>query len=119
MGEFQEVGEIVRGIAAPDANIIAGTVIDPEMGDEFRVTVVATGIGGTAKQQPAPLQAVQPAAVAQEAEQEMLGQATGTDGVATPMLRPQRNVRVTVPEGVNGYDDQYFDAPAFLRRMND
>lgn len=121
MGEFQEVGEIVRGIAAPDANIIAGTVIDPEMGDEFRVTVVATGIGGVQAAQRAPLQAVQTNAVAEEAQQAQAMQATGTDGggVATPTLRQPRNVRVTVPEGVNGYDDQYFDAPAFLRRMND
>lgn len=119
MGEFQEVGEIVRGIAAPDANIIAGTVIDPEMGDEFRVTVVATGIGGVAAQQRAPLQAVNTQAIAQEAQVETAMQGTGTDGVAMPHLRPQRNVRVTVPESVTGYDDQYFDAPAFLRRMND
>jgi cell division protein FtsZ len=48
MGEFTEVGNIVRGIAADDANVIIGMVSAPDMGDDLRVTVVATGIGAPA-----------------------------------------------------------------------
>ena len=35
--------EIIKGVAHQDANIIFGTVIDDEMGDEVRVTVIAAG----------------------------------------------------------------------------
>ncbi len=45
MGEFKKVGAIVGEFAADDATIVMGTAIDAEMGDELRVTVVATGLG--------------------------------------------------------------------------
>ena len=41
--EVNEAAEIIHGVAHPDANIIFGTVIDDEMGDEVRVTVIAAG----------------------------------------------------------------------------
>lgn len=45
LGEFSEVNEIVQEIASENANVIVGTVIDTSLGDELRVTVVATGLG--------------------------------------------------------------------------
>ena len=45
IGEFQEVGDTVKQFASDDATVVIGTVIDPEMTDEIRVTVVATGLG--------------------------------------------------------------------------
>ena len=45
IGEFNAVGEIVEQFASQDATVVIGTVIDPEMTDELRVTVVATGLG--------------------------------------------------------------------------
>jgi cell division protein FtsZ len=50
IGEFQEVGNIVKEFASDDATVVVGTVIDPEMKDELRVTVVATGLNRTAQQ---------------------------------------------------------------------
>ena len=41
--EVNAAAEIVHGVAHPDANIIFGTVIDDEMGDEVKVTVIAAG----------------------------------------------------------------------------
>jgi cell division protein FtsZ len=41
--EVNEAAEIIHGVAHPDANIIFGTVIDDDMGDEVRVTVIAAG----------------------------------------------------------------------------
>jgi cell division protein FtsZ len=38
-----EAAEVIHGVAHPDANIIFGAVIDDEMGDEVRVTVIAAG----------------------------------------------------------------------------
>src|ERR1700685_72453 len=45
IGEFQEVGNIVKQFASEDATVVVGTVIDPELSDVVRVTVVATGLG--------------------------------------------------------------------------
>jgi cell division protein FtsZ len=41
--EVNEAAEVIHGVAHQDANIIFGTVIDDEMGDEVRVTVIAAG----------------------------------------------------------------------------
>jgi len=51
IGEFQEVGTIVKEFASEDATVVVGTVIDPEMQDELRVTVVATGLNRVAMPQ--------------------------------------------------------------------
>lgn len=45
IGEFQEVGQIVKQFASEDATVVVGTVIDPELTNQVRVTVVATGLG--------------------------------------------------------------------------
>ena len=44
LSEFKEVGDIVKSFAAEDAKVVIGTAFDEEMGNEFRVTVVATGL---------------------------------------------------------------------------
>jgi len=44
LGEFSEVGSIVEEFASESATVVVGTVIDPEMTDELKVTVVATGL---------------------------------------------------------------------------
>ncbi|MCG8042957.1 MAG: cell division protein FtsZ, partial [Candidatus Thiodiazotropha endolucinida] len=45
IGEFDEVGTTVREFADEDATVVVGTVIDPDMQNDMRVTVVATGLG--------------------------------------------------------------------------
>lgn len=45
IGEFEEVGEVVKGITSDSATVVVGTVIDPELRDEVRVTVIVTGLG--------------------------------------------------------------------------
>ena len=47
--EFETVGNTVKAFASENATVIVGTVIDLEMSDELRVTVVATGIGAERK----------------------------------------------------------------------
>jgi cell division protein FtsZ len=51
IGEFEEVGRIVKEYASDDATVVVGTVIDPDMSDQIRVTVVATGLGQAAQMQ--------------------------------------------------------------------
>ncbi len=50
LGEFREVGSTIKEFASENATVIVGTVFEPEMGDELRVTVVATGIGEGARE---------------------------------------------------------------------
>jgi cell division protein FtsZ len=47
--EFETVGNAVKAFASENATVVVGTVIDMEMSDELRVTVVATGIGAEKK----------------------------------------------------------------------
>ncbi|MDK2764728.1 MAG: cell division protein FtsZ, partial [Alteromonas macleodii] len=47
--EFETVGNAVKAFASENATVVVGTVIDMEMTDELRVTVVATGIGAERK----------------------------------------------------------------------
>lgn len=46
ISEFEEVGDAIKAFTTDDATVIVGTVIDPQMSDELRVTLVATGLGG-------------------------------------------------------------------------
>lgn len=45
IGEFEEVGDAIKNITSDGATVVVGTVIDPELRDEVRVTVIVTGLG--------------------------------------------------------------------------
>ncbi len=45
IGEFTDVGSIIEEFASDSATVVVGTVIDPDLGEELKVTVVATGLG--------------------------------------------------------------------------
>lgn len=45
IGEFEEVGDAIKSITSESATVVVGTVIDPELRDEIRVTVIVTGLG--------------------------------------------------------------------------
>ena len=68
IGEFQEVGNVIKQFASDDATVVVGTVIDPEMANQIRVTVVATGLGKpVARAAPQPLSAMMRTAAADHA----------------------------------------------------
>jgi cell division protein FtsZ len=121
MKEVNEVMSTVREFAAEDAHIIFGAVYDEGMGDEIRVTVVATGLGqAQCRRQPF------------EVINTPVMQATGTDGGYSQMsnagidysqldsvpavVRKGRNT--TVEALANSGVDRY-DIPAFLRKQAD
>jgi cell division protein FtsZ len=52
LGEFSEVGDTISEFASDQAIVVVGTVIDPDMGDDICVTVVATGLGGQQIERP-------------------------------------------------------------------
>ena len=49
LDEFETVGNTVKAFASDNATVVIGTSLDPDMTDEIRVTVVATGIGNEKK----------------------------------------------------------------------
>jgi cell division protein FtsZ len=111
IGEFEEVGNTVKAFASENATVVVGTVIDPEMRDELRVTVVATGLGQEPKKQ-------------QPVEKPVsLVQKTNTGEVdyrklETPTVKRQHPRKLAVG-GNNAENMDYLDIPAFLRRQAD
>jgi cell division protein FtsZ len=114
MREFEEVGSTIADLASEDATVVMGTVIDPDMNDEIRVTVVATGLGQRK---------------AQRKEKPMKIVRTGTD--ERPLFveddeleaAPARSGMERRDNGSRGSAEQkefeYLDIPAFLRNQAD
>ncbi|MGM0449211.1 MAG: cell division protein FtsZ [Pseudomonadota bacterium] len=115
LGEFSEVGDIVREFASDSATVVVGTVIDPEMENELKVTVVATGLNAEA-----------------DAPQKVVDNTRSMDGKTdyNQLDRPAVLRRRAVASDGNAAVDQeshgesdtnvdYLDIPAFLRRQAD
>lgn len=55
IGEFEEIGEVIKSFTSENATIVVGTVIDPDMSDALRVTIVVTGLNKREKDRIRPL----------------------------------------------------------------
>jgi cell division protein FtsZ len=128
IGEFNQVGEAVKHCASEDATVVIGTVIDPEMGDAIRVTVVATGLGQPAVRQQPVMRVVQPAvAVARpprgtDTREPPVETGTGGDaygGYDQPAWMRKRAVGDQLTDGGDDSRFDLLDVPAFLRRQAD
>jgi len=122
--ETKEVMNTIRAFAAEDATIIYGGVYDDALGEDLRVTVVATGLG-------------QPLGVRQQKPQLVMAQKTGTDnqpaysGSAMPGAAPDYNAMSDTPavfrkrdraaqvEALANSGVEKYDIPAFLRKQAD
>jgi len=112
IGEFEEVGETIRQFASDNATVVVGTVIDPELTDELRVTVVATGLGDPKRMKETPLHVVDKVEVAVTAEEPDYAELS-----RPTVLRNKVSGDTTSVDEVN--DLEYLDIPAFLRRQAD
>jgi cell division protein FtsZ len=124
IGEFDEVGNTVREFADDDATVVVGTVIDPDMQNDMRVTVVATGLGERLKAElPKPAQVE--ARVEEVAHVKLVD---AEDPQVLPddyreldrptVLRNGQSNRQAAASTADGNLD-YLDIPAFLRRQAD
>ena len=116
LGEFSEVGATIEDIASEDATVVVGTVIDPDMTDSLKVTVVATGLRNV-EARPT-LTTVEPAVAARPA----ISGADYEDYDLPPGKRRQATTTVDGQAAVKldeDLDEQLFDVPAFLRRQAD
>ena len=113
VAEFNEVGNIVHEFASEDAIIKIGMAIDPNLGDEIKVTVVATGMGAP----PLPVKA------AVKPLQKPARDTTHFDEHEKSTLRQggQKENRETRfgAQNKKEIDLDYLDIPAFLRRQAD
>lgn len=111
LGDFNEVGETIEEFASADATVVVGTVIDPELTDELRVTVVATGLQGVAGEKRKPEARV----VVNNTRQ-----ALPTDYDIPTVKRKAGNTTAAVATKDQGENDfEYLDIPAFLRNQAD
>ena len=118
IGEFQTVGEVVKEFTSEDATVVVGTVVDDNMKDELRVTVVVTGLSAPGKL----------AAKRKDIESRPVSEPTPTtklDGTVDykqlerPTVMRQHTSEEPVSAEISERDIDYLDIPAFLRRKED
>ena len=108
IGEFQEVGETVKQFASDEATVVVGTVIDPDMVQEIRVTVVATGLGQGLGAAESPVKVVR---------RNSSGEPNYTE-LDKPTIQRKKAVGDGVTAATDDLEDM-LDIPAFLRRQAD
>ena len=124
IGEFEEVGNTVKQFAAEDATVVVGTVIDPDVAGELRVTVVATGLGRPEARLQAPPKANDatrrgPVAVAVDTVRPKPA-VNVPDYAALDRPTIQRQTSRAVGDGLrHDLEEDVLDIPAFLRRQAD
>jgi len=108
IGEFEEVGTTIKEFASDDATVVVGAVIDPDMHDEMRVTVVATGIGA-------------PIAQREEPDMKLVYKKASGEVDYREYDKPTVARRASETSQDAGGDSNldYLDIPAFLRRQAD
>jgi cell division protein FtsZ len=124
LGDFNEVGETIEEFASPDATVVVGTVIDPELSDEIRVTVVATGLQDTVAVKKAPPEARM---VVNNTRKTSGSYASASDygdlDKPTVMRKAVGQQQQAQPleedHPVSDKDFEYLDIPAFLRNQAD
>ena len=113
--EFETVGNAVKAFASENATVVVGTVIDMDMTDELRVTVVATGIGAERKPDIS--------LVSSEGSRLTSSARNFTQGreatAAAPQVTDGNQALKTDEVAQPGSDLEYLDIPAFLRKQAD
>ncbi|MFZ2209335.1 MAG: cell division protein FtsZ [Porticoccaceae bacterium] len=114
LGEFAEVGDTIEEFSSDNATVVVGTVIDPEMGGEIRVTVVATGLG-----RPEELRVPVPLGRTAKVVQNNGEIDYGALEKPTVIRRPMTEATARKLDLRQDADLDYLDIPAFLRRQAD
>lgn len=115
IGEFEIVGEAVKEFTSESATVVVGTVIDPDMRDEIKVTVVATGLGRSEVVVPKPAKNKSDGTM----DYDQLDRPTYLrhQAVATP--KNPDNVTAKASADPSHQDMDYLDIPAFLRKQEE
>ncbi|POU01204.1 cell division protein FtsZ [Escherichia sp. ESNIH1] len=111
LDEFETVGNTIRAFASDNATVVIGTSLDPEMNDELRVTVVATGIGMDKRPE---------ITLVTNKQQQPVMDRYQQHGMA-PLSQEQKPAAKVVndPTPQTAKEPDYLDIPAFLRKQAD
>lgn len=112
ISEFEEVGDAIKSFTSDNATVIVGTVIDPQMTDELRVTLVATGLSNTGA-------GTSSCSWAEEKEKNDLKESTRLRQSTSPMKKPMTSNAVGRSKEAVTEELDYLDIPAFLRRQSE
>lgn len=112
IGEFEEVGEVIKEFTSESATVVVGTVIDPEMTNELRVTIVVTGLGRPAGDTTTTTKFV---------ENTRMDGTLDYHQLERPAVLRKQGVtqKPAVTETTTNTDMDYLDIPAFLRRQEE
>jgi cell division protein FtsZ len=121
LSESKQAMNTIRAYASPDAHVIYGTAYDEELGEDIRVTVVATGLSRQGVRRAAPLQVI-PRTGTDNLPAVNLGTGGQPDYGSMAVPSVWRNNRTQAAAKVDalasgGMDD--FEIPAFLRKQAD
>ena len=121
LGEFSEVGDTIEEFASEEATVVVGTVIDPELTDELKVTVVATGLGSEAVRSTLKVVDSAPRSAVAESEEVAAEEPDYREFDRPTAMRnkPRRGAGGQAAAAPEGAGEDYFDIPAFLRRQAD
>jgi cell division protein FtsZ len=116
IGEFEEVGNVIKELTAEDATVVVGTVVDPELNDSdsLHVTIVATGL--------TPSQSTRSTTAAAETAATSDGSVDYEELQRPAVLRKQAGKHRSVSAQANNTSQSnpdYLDIPAFLRRQEE
>ncbi len=112
LDEFETVGNTIRAFASDNATVVIGTSLDPDMNDELRVTVVATGIGMDKR--------LEITLVTNKQVQQPVMDRYQQHGMS-PLTQEQKPAAKVVNDNTpqTAKEPDYLDIPAFLRKQAD
>ena len=105
--EVNEAAAIIKETAHPDVNLIFGAVIDPELGDEIRITVIATGFDSTS---------IQSSRSGRTRFSSAVSQSSGKS--VNPEEKENTAKRSFADFGAQIYNTDEIEVPAFLRKRS-
>ncbi|MCV9878418.1 cell division protein FtsZ [Brenneria izbisi] len=112
LDEFETVGNTIRAFASDNATVVIGTSLDPEMNDELRVTVVATGIGMDKRPEITLV-------TNKQSSQPVMDHRYQQHGM-TPLTQEKPVAKVVNDQNPQtNKEPDYLDIPAFLRKQAD
>ncbi|ACT05497.1 MULTISPECIES: cell division protein FtsZ [Dickeya] len=112
LDEFETVGNTIRAFASDNATVVIGTSLDPDMNDELRVTVVATGIGMDKRPEITLV-------TNKQSSQPVMDHRYQQHGMA-PLTQEKPAAKVVNDQSAQtNKEPDYLDIPAFLRKQAD
>ena len=120
MREFDDIGQVIHEFASEDATVVVGTALDPDLQDEVRVTVVATGLNRAVSRQPIREREREVAAAPRPPMRVIRNATTGAvDYIDAVDRAPATRAAAAPAERAAETPSDYLDIPAFLRRQAD